>query len=46
MPAVLVPAACLEIVCRLCKIPVDPLKKGVRLMRKVPFEYQCPSAQQ
>ena len=36
------PASCTVACCRNCKKPVDPIKKGVRLMKKThPQEWQC-----
>ena len=41
VPDLETPTSCTQAVCRHCKTPVDPLKKGVRLMRKTPAEWQC-----
>ena len=43
VPEVGVPLTPFEPFCRLCQRPVDTLKKGVRLCKKSPQEWQCPT---
>ena len=42
-PPLEMPGSCTQAACKRCKKPVDPIKKGVRLVKKThPQEWQCP----